>query len=362
MTNTYIEQIFRDLHKIPEIGFQEHKTAKYIKNELTNLGFKVENITETGMKAVLDSGNPGPTLAIRADIDALSFIIDDKEEFIHACAHDAHTSIVIAAGKDISEIGIKKGKLILLFQPGEETGHGAMQLIKTGKLSDIDELVGLHLRPIEELRLGEVTPALVHGGCNTINIKVKGKTTHAARPHLGINSIEAAILAANAVKSIHMNPSISHSIKLTKFNSQGKADNTIPETTKICFDIRATNNEILESLSKLTKTAIHNSVRSIGATAEIDEFETPASNYNEELQTTVKESIEKVLGKSVPPHKTNGCDDFHHYSKELNIKTAFIGIGANLTPGLHAPEMTFDHKALEYGKKIIKEVILKRLS
>jgi amidohydrolase len=361
MADSYIENIFTDLHKIPEIGFKEFKTSKYIEDELLKCGFKVEKITETGLKATLDSDKPGPSLAIRADIDALSFIINDKEEFIHACAHDAHSAIVIAAGKEISETGIKKGKLILLFQPGEETGHGAIELIKSNKLNDLDELVGLHLRPIEELKLGEATPALIHSGGDTLNVTIKGITTHAARPHLGVNSIEAAILAANAVKSIHMNPSISHSIKLTKFNSQGKADNTIPGTTKICFDIRAATNEILDNLAIKAKTAIINSTESIGATADINEFGTPAADYDEELLNTVRQSIEKVMGKSSPPLKTNGCDDFHHYTKKLGIKTAFIGIGANLIPGLHSPNIEFNHQALEDGKEIVKDIIKKRL-
>ena len=363
MEKSYIENIFEQLHNMPEIGFNEFKTAAFIENELQNNGFTVERITDTGLKAVFNTNIPGPSFAVRADIDALSFYNENGEEFfLHACAHDAHTAIVISAGIAALKKGIKKGRLILLFQPAEETGHGAFNLINTGKINDIDELVGFHLRPYEELRLGHATPALQHGGGHTLNVTVKAVATHAARPHLGISSIEAAILASNAVNSLHMNPSIPHSIKLTQFKSQGDADNTIPEITKLCFDTRAADNETLEELVKKTKHAIHTAVNSIGATAEIEEFGTPAAAYDKELMELVKKSITEVLGSCSEPLQTNGCDDFHHYTKELKIKTAFIGIGADLKPGLHSPDMSFDHKALIYGRDIIAKLILKRLS
>ncbi|MCF7791128.1 MAG: amidohydrolase [Victivallales bacterium] len=362
MNNSYIEKIFAYLHQNPEKGFKEYKTSEYISEKLLEMGFKVERITGTGIKAVYDSGKSGPNFAVRADIDALPFITENNTEtVIHACAHDAHTAIVLAAANKALSEGINKGKLILLFQPGEETGLGAESLIETGKLNDIDELVGFHLRPFEELKLGEATPALIHGGGHTLTVKVTGKATHAARPHLGVSSIDAAILAANAVNNIRINPSYPHSIKLTQFKSLSNADNTIPEITNLCFDIRASQNSILEQLIDKAKTAIKTAVKSIGAEAEIDEFGTPAADYDEELINSAKESITKVLGKCCDIHRTNGCDDFHHYTKKLKIKTAFLGIGADLKPGLHSPNMTFNHKAMEHGRDIISDIISRKL-
>lgn len=359
----YVEEVFNYLHSIPEIGFNEFKTSEFIGKELKEFGYSVvEGIATTGLVAVLDSQKKGPVLAVRADMDALQFELDGKKINIHACGHDANSSMVLATAKEIAERGINKGEVIFIFQPAEEILGGAKEIAKSGVLDEVEEIIGMHLRPIEEAKLGEATPALCHGASKMIKVKINGLASHGARPHLGVNVIDASALAINAINAIKIDPRIPHSAKVTSINTGDLAYNIIPSSANLVLDVRAQTNEIMEKLIEKIKEAINNSVKSIGANAEIEvNAGVPAAEYNEDTVSIAREAIEEVLGDSLKPILTPGGEDFHFYTKTLGIKSAYIGLGANLTPGLHNPEMKFDLKALEYGKEILKKIILKRL-
>jgi len=129
----------------------------------------------------------------------------------------------------------------------------------------------------------------------------------------------------------------------------------------MAFDIRAQKNSVFDELLNKAKIAVTEAAKAIGATVEFSMEGTPAADYNNELVEATADAIETVLGKSLPPLVTPGCEDFHFYSKRLGIKTAYIGLGANLKPGLHHPDMSFDLKALTQGKDILKAVVLKKL-
>jgi amidohydrolase len=361
MKQKYVEKTYKELHQIPETAFKEFKTSKYIITQLKKLNYTIEVVSGTGVIATLDSGNPGIVFGIRADMDALPFSIDGKTVNIHACAHDANVAMILAMAKEVSETGIDKGKLVLLFQPAEEELGGANALIKTGRINELNELVGIHLRPIQEAKLGEATPALLHGGGCALNVKIKGVSAHGARPHLGISSLDATVTAVNAINAIRVDPNIPHSIKVTKIQSEGSAPNIIPDTTKVVFDIRAQANSILNELLEKAKAAISETVKAFGATVKFKQDGTPAAEYDDDLVLAVTSAIETILGKSMPPFVTPGCEDFHFYGIELGVKTAYIGLGANLKPGLHHPDMSFDLKALSHGKDILKTIIFTKL-
>ena len=104
----------------------------------------------------IDSGKPGPVLALRADIDALEFIINGERKIIHACGHDGHISMLLVAAREIKNRGlVKAGRLKILFQPAEEKLFGALKVIESGVLNDVEEMVGMHLRPKQDCRLGK---------------------------------------------------------------------------------------------------------------------------------------------------------------------------------------------------------------
>lgn len=363
INTNYLKNIFEVLHSTPELGFQETRTASFIADELENLGYTVQRgVGGTGVIASLRSDHPGICLGIRADMDALPFTINENQQAIHACGHDAHSTIVLGTAKNIAEKGIQSGEVKFIFQPAEEIGKGALALSESGMLDALDELVGIHLRPIQEAKLGEASPALYHGASNKMEIHVSGISSHGARPHLGVNAIEAGVLIVNAINTLHIDPRVAHSIKITQFNSNGTAHNIIPDTVHLVFDLRAQTNTAMADLIQRAKTAVVRSVESIGASAAVSVTAgCPAAEYDTGLIDMAKNSIEQVLGKALEPIVTPGSEDFHFFTQTQNIKTVYIGLGADLEPYLHHPDMHFDKKALSYGCDILTHIVLSRL-
>ena len=359
-----IIKVYQELHAIPEKGWNEVKTSAYIKQKLEKAGFEViSNVNNTtGLIGILRGEEPGPVFAVRADMDALVFKIDGKDVNIHACGHDAHSTMALMAALEIAKTGIKRGTLKMVFQPAEEVLGGAEAMLESGLLADVDEMVGIHLRPIQEAGIGQATPALTHGSSYVVSAKIKGVASHGARPHLGINTIDAGAAIVNAVNAVKLNPSVPFSAKTTKFIAGGAASNIIPDAAEMIFDLRAQTNEAMEELIDKIFKAVENGAATVGAKAEIKVVGgVPGAAYDGEVVAYTKKAIEAVLGEALDPIITPGGEDFHYYSTKGNIKTAYIGLGADLVPGLHHPEMKFNLDALVDGTKIIAYSIYDRL-
>ncbi len=349
--------IYNDLHKLAEPPLAEVETSKYLKQKLTELGFTISATVQTGIIAEYDSGVAGPTIGLRADMDALRYEINGAVQYRHNCGHDANMTMVLTAAQKTIAQGIKRGKLVLIFQPAEEIVAGAKLMAESGKIPQLDALYGIHLRPIAETPLGEATPALIHGASRMLRVKITGKNAHGARPHLGVNAIETAILAINAINAIKVDPRVSHSVKVTVFKG-GDVDNIIPAEAEFSLDIRAQSNPVMEVLYQKIKAALDGSCAVTGATYQIvfDEG-CLAAIYDEGCIAIAKKAIEQVLGKAKQAVVTPGGEDFHYYAGILGVKAAYIGVGADLQPGLHAVDMDFDKKALTIGRDILSEVL-----
>lgn len=359
---------YQHLHLIPELGFVEFKTSAYIAEALETAGFKVtRNINgTTGIVAELDSGNPGPVMALRADMDALGHIIDGQRVARHTCGHDGHSSVVLATAQEVIKEGIvKKGRLKILFQPAEELGTGALAMVEGGALDDVDMLLGFHVRPLEECPMGQAVPAMLYSACATVEATITGLPSHAARPHLGINALDAAVAAVQAVNGIHLAPNLTWSVKATRFLCDAGVTNSVPDIANVTWDLRSQYNEPMEELKAKVLKAIEHSVAAYGATAEISvQKEMPAAIVSDEITAIIAESIVDVLGAEglTEPKFTPGSEDFFHYPRQRpEVKTGFWGLGANLTPGLHHPEMRFDLEALEIGVRVFKNCVRKVL-
>ena len=359
----YVEQIFNELHLIPERGFEEFKTSELLAKELEKFGFEVhKNVGVTGIIAIYDTGIEGPTLGLRADMDALEFIVNGETVNIHACGHDANCAMTLAAAKKCKETGIKKGKLKILFQPAEELTEGALKMMKDPRFGNFDELIGIHLRPIEDMELGEASEAVYHSASVQLRYKIKGLSAHGARPHLGISALDAAVIATNSVNAIRIDPAVNHSIKVTNISVEGRTFNKIPSETLLALDLRCECNDTMTEIKEKVRNAVEHSVMSVGATAEEIYFgEVIAADYDEDMIKTCKKAVEKVLGKSFGKMQNYGGEDFHYFTRDLNCKSCYLGIGSNATPGLHHEKMTFDRRALEIGEKILVEIVNDRL-
>jgi amidohydrolase len=355
-----------ELHKIPEVGFQEVKTAAFLAAALEKAGYQVQTgLGGTGVTGLLPSGRPGPTVALRADMDALAHEVGGQNCAIHSCGHDAHCAMVLTAAEEIARRGIAKGALKIIFQPGEEVLFGALKMIEAGAIDDVDMILGLHLRPIQEAKGGEATPGLFPGASCRVKALIEGVTAHGARPHLGVNAIDAAAAAICAVNAIRTDPLIPSSIKTTQINGGGPAANAIPAKAELIFDLRSQKNPVMDSMVAKVKTSVSNAAAAIGATASLEVLGgCPAAEYDEDMVALFAEAIEAVIGKDglLPPITTPGAEDFHNYKqKKPGLKAAYMGLGVNLAPGLHHPEMRFEPEFLLNGVNILLYSVKKLL-
>jgi amidohydrolase len=359
---------YQHLHHIAELGFEEFQTSAYIAEVLEGAGFQVTRNIQgtTGIVAEFDSGKPGPVLALRADMDALGHIIEGQLVARHTCGHDGHCSVILSTAQAVMAQGlVKKGRLKLLFQPAEELGTGALAMTAGGAIDDVDMLLGFHLRPLEECVKGQAIPAMLYSASATLEAVVNGVPAHGARPHLGVNALDAGVAAVSAVNALHLAPNLTYSVKETRFLCDAGVTNAIPAQARICWDLRTQDNAPMEELKRKVINAISHSVQAIGAHAEITVMkEMPAAILDDSATALISEAIVEVLGEQglCAPKVTPGSEDFFHYpSQRPDLKTGFWGLGVNLTPGLHHPDMRFDVEALEIGVAVFKTCVSKVL-
>ena len=230
-------------------------------------------------------------------------------------------------------------------------------MIDRGAVDGVSHLFGVHLRPIEEIPFGKVSPAIHHGAAIFLEGKVKGADAHGARPQQGKNALDPIFALAAFLKTIYFSPYEPYSAKLTKIQAGGDSLNIIPGSAAFGIDMRAQSNAILKEL----KVRVDSGIRSISELFDV-EIEvnwsdyTPAAEVSEEAAALAEEAIREAVGEEsfAPAIITSGSDDFHFYTiHRPKLKAAMIGIGADLGPGLHHPDMTFNHDALDVGAKVL---------
>ncbi|MGI6605003.1 MAG: amidohydrolase [bacterium] len=362
-----IVRTYDELHAMPEWGHQEFKTSAYIKAQLEEAGIPFRQVTETGLIAEIKGNEPGPTVGLRVDMDALPYKNEAGETYYcHACGHDAHTTMGLWAIRALKELGlVRQGTMRVIFQPAEERLTGAKAMVQAGAGESLDELYGVHLRPIHDTRLGQAAPALIHNASGVAEVTFSGRAAHGSRPHLGINAIDAAALSIVGINSIWANPVNSWSAKVTKISGGGVASNIIPDRTVMTVDMRAQNNEIMDEIIAKVKASCQHGAAAVGAEAELKLVGVvPTSPYTPETVANLADAIQAVLGQEglLDPILTSGGDDFHEFKvADPELKTAFLCLGADLTPGLHDPTMTFNKEALLIGTKILALAVANRL-
>ena len=362
-------RFFEQLHGMPELSMQEFRTSVHIAEYLEERGFQVtRGVGKTGLAAYIHGSLPGPVLGIRADMDALGHIVEGELQPIHSCGHDAHSTIVLFAGIVAKELGlVKKGSLKLIFQPSEEQEEtsGARAMIADGVLEDMDMCVGIHLRPIQEAKYGQAVSALKHGALATVTAEITGMAAHGGRPHLGKNTVDAIAAVVNAVNAIWVDPVVPSSAKVTAVKAGGANYSSIPEKGELGIDLRANTNEVMKELLDKVERAIITGASTIGCGAAVQKIPgLPAAVFNEEMIRIAEDSIREILGEEglLGIRGTTGAEDFHEYVKaKPELKTTYIGLGCDLVPGLHHPDMTFNKEALLDGVSILADIVYKVL-
>ncbi len=359
-----VVDLYHALHPLAETSGHEVKTAAFIAEHLKDLGLEVQtSVGGTGVVAVIDSGKPGRGVMFRADMDALPFANEDGTiSAVHACGHDAHCAMLLAAAPALKAI-VKKGTLKLVFQPGEEDLTGAIAMINDGVLNGVQIAIGAHVRPVQDLSPGCMCSAVTHVACATIKTRFTGRLSHAARPHQGINPIDMAAQHINMVNSIRLNPNESWSVKATRCICEPGPTNSISNWVEVTYDLRAATNPLLSEMLETMQRQAQSVALAYGGKLEWTQLDyCPASDYDTELVELIEDVIKTEIGEDkLMTSPGGGGEDFHFFKlRGAGVQTAYFGVGAGCTPALHKRDMCLQPQYLVNGVKVW-EALAKRL-
>ncbi|NMW85896.1 amidohydrolase [Peptoniphilus sp. AGMB00490] len=371
----------RYIHENPELSNQEANTARYIKEELnscTNINFK--ELTKNSVIGYLKGKNDGPTIALRADIDALPIEEDTGLPFssknkgiMHACGHDAHAAMLMGAATILNEMKDSiNGNIKFIFQPAEEEQPGgAIPLIEKGVLENVDMIFGQHIMVIGDLEPGTIAinkGAFMASG-DIVEITIKGKGGHSSAPEQSINPIiigQKVISSINEINNYILSPHDVSSIAICKFTS-GNAPNIIPEYATLSGSIRTFDNKNRDLIENKIRDILDGVCKIYGAKYELNYIRGYDPVINDDLASdiVINTAIELFGEEKILFTKPlMASEDFSSY---LNVKPgAFFILGAGtIKDGYsllnHSPSFRIDERALKFGTEMLVNIALNAL-
>ncbi|MCC3866923.1 M20 family metallopeptidase [Terrisporobacter mayombei] len=364
----YVISLRREFHKNPEVSFKEFNTSKIIKEELDKIGIEYISCASTGVVATIKGNHPGKTVALRADIDALSVQELNNMEYkslvpgmMHACGHDGHASMLLGAAKILYYLKDEiHGTIKLFFQPAEEIGEGAKAMIKDGAMNNVDSVFGIHLW--SNIDVGEIS---VESGprmasADWFSIDITGKGGHGSAPH---ECVDALVVASSIVMNLQnivsrqVDPLHPLVLSVGMLNSGSRfnviAENAYMEGTTRCFNL-----DLRKKLPDMMENIIDNVANGYGAKASL--------NYNFLLSPTINDTncsaiaevaAEKIVGKDkvIKFEKVTGSEDFSFYLEKAPGTLAFVGCRNEEKSACyphHSGNFNIDEDALEIGTKL----------
>ncbi len=355
----------RHLHTIPEILYDVHQTSAFVAEKLREFGVDEvkTGIGRTGVVGLIKgNGGDGPTIGLRADMDALPIMEATGKPYastnpgkMHACGHDGHTAMLLGAARQLAETRNFAGSVAVIFQPAEEGGAGGKAMVDDGMMEDfgITRVFGLHNMP--GLPVGEfaIRPGPIMACADQFDITVTGRGGHAAMPHKTIDPIVVASQIVTALQSIvarRADPLESLVVSVTTFHA-GDAYNVIPETVKLSGTLRALKQE-MRQLGRERLIAIAEGVAAtMGARASISYHEGYPVTMNDDGQAAfAADTARRVAGDNAVNDNTVPVMGGEDFSFMLNARPgAFIFMGNGDTAGLHHPEYDFNDEAIAHG-------------
>jgi len=333
------------LHQNPELKFEEADTAKLVAERLKALGYQVtEGIATTGVLAELDTGREGPVIAFRADMDALPIKESNgfehrsqREGLMHACGHDGHTAtLLLAAEAIIAKRDQLCGYIKLLFQPGEEGGNGADEMVKAGVLQNpqVDAIFGYHNRPSFPEGQLFVKPGPAMGGNDTFKITIEGVSGHAAMPHLAVDPIYVGASLVQQLQGLvgrHKSPLEAGVITVAAFHA-GDAANVIPGQAELLVNIRSDRESSRAALVGKLEQVVNGVCSAHGARFQLEHQHQIPPLVNDTVWSERVLAIATEQGVSADIQQldympTMGAEDFAFYLQEVPGCFFFVGNG-----------------------------------
>lgn len=382
----------RHLHENPELSNREFKTAKYVEEHLRRLGLEVRTgIAHTGVVGILNGGQPGPVVGLRADMDALPVTERNDLKYrskataeyngqtvgvMHACGHDTHVAMLMGAAELLAGMKDKiKGTVVFIFQPAEEGAPagedgGAPMMIKEGVMDDpkIDAIFGMHINSQTPAGVIKYKSGSMMAAADWFEIKVKGRQTHGAYPWQGADPIVASAQIINGIQTI-----VSRRSDLTKAPvvvtvgriNGGVRENIIPEEVVLGGTIRTLDPDMHKDVHAKFRETVTKIAESQGVTAEVVIDTKTLVTYNTpELVEKMLPSLEKAAGKEnvVATEWVMGAEDFSYFREKAPAFFFWLG---GMAPGTdpkdaaphHTPDFKIDDSRLDVGVKAFANLV-----
>jgi amidohydrolase len=364
-----IKAIRCDIHMHPEVGGEEYRTQKLIIDYLMQIGVdEVKPIANTGVLGLIKGLNPGKCIGLRADIDALPIVELNDAPYksqttgkMHACGHDAHTSILLGAANIFCSLRDQlSGSVKLFFQPAEESFGGAERMIAEGCLESphVDAVIGLHVDSTEEVGVARYQYGVMHGMSSEIKIDIKGKGCHAAHPDDGIDAIVIAAKVIDSIQTIvSRNVSAFDQAVVTIGTIKGgTVENAIAEDVHMDGTIRTLSESVSATVVRRLKEMVPAIAQAFGgqATVTIVPSYIPLNN-DDKMVDLFRRCAESFLGKeSVRDKKipSLGVEDFAYFAKARPSCFYNLGVGNNakgINASGHNGHFDIDMDGLYYG-------------
>ncbi|MEL6689626.1 MAG: M20 aminoacylase family protein [Pseudomonadota bacterium] len=360
----------RHLHQHPELGFDCHETAAFVVEKLKAFGVDEihEGIATSGVVAIIEGQGTGPTIGLRADMDALPMEETTGLDYastvpgkMHACGHDGHTTMLLGAAKYLAETRNFSGRVALIFQPAEEGGGGGDVMVKEGMMDrfDITEVYGIHNSPNREEGAIYTNDGPIMAAVDTFHIDITGVGGHGAMPHETRDPVVAAVGMATAIQTI---VSRNHHavedlvVSVTQIHT-GTTDNVIPETAYMNGTVRTFNKDVQAMVMKRMEEIVAGQAAAYGVTAELRyEVGYPAT-INDPAKAAFATEVAREVAATVDGDvgREMGAEDFSYMLEARPGAYLFLGQGDG--PSVHNTGYDFNDAVSPVGASFFARVV-----
>ena len=362
---------FEELHMHPELSYEEYETTERIKRELAAAGIEILQIPlKTGVAAIVRGAKPGKTYGLRCDIDALPIAEETDLPYksktpgkMHACGHDFHTAAVFGAALLLQERKEElQGTVKILFQPAEESSHGAETVLETGVFSDVTAIFGLHTAAYLPVGTLGIRAGSVMAAVDRFELNITGTGCHGGHPDEGVHTILVAASVIQAFQSIvgrNLNPFHTGVVSVTRING-GNTWNVIPDKVELEGTVRSMEKDDRIFIEKRMREIAEHTAAAYGANAELLWYPGPPATVNEKAWSAFAQKVAEESGfEVVPQRNSTGGEDFAFYLEK--IPGCFINVGTGVGYPNHHPKFYADEAALtpaaEYLEKLLVEAL-----
>jgi amidohydrolase len=367
----------REIHREPELGFDTRKTAEKVLAALDGLPLDVQTgVAENGLVATLKGGGEGPTVALRADMDALPIYEETGLPFasetdgkMHACGHDGHTSMLVGAARALCEDHLRErlnGTVKFVFQPAEEGGGGGQVMVEKGVADGVDSIFALHLWPGLEFGKAATKAGPIMAAADAFEMEIKGKGGHGAMPHMTVDAVAIAAQVVTVLQTVvarEVNP-VEPAVLTVGEIEAGTAFNIIPETARLGGTVRTVDADLRQRMPERIEELARGVARGMRGDAELNyRFSYPVTRNDAGAAGLALNVAKELFGEDRAvevEHPSMGGEDFAFFLEEL--PGAYIWLGVGDVSGLHTPRFAFDEEILPQGAALLAVLALESLS